>query len=534
MLQFSFSNGLYIEGNEEPIAEFDIWISKKIEKILISEDGKVIDRKIEYEIKAKTNAGKELQCRRIDSIRKLDDFSLWDEIVDAVMTQNERKLLEARLQQSIASAIEEKRYVIERPGIYTLNDEKVYVVGTRVIKSEKNKCIIELAENIKGYVWKTFKKNTIYSDGFEQNYIQAEADTSIVLFFATLLGAIKPFFTAAGYNPVVCIMLYGKSGVGKTRLVKSICCLTNDKSMLWGSMLNDTKRDVLSSMANAFGFVYVLDDFHPTVEKYTYNRQISLINAVLRRMEQVGKSPVVVMTAEQLDGEYSAQDRMLQLHVKNVNSTAINNIESGTSYMAKLAYDFVSVLMESYDDVIQDIDVAYSSLDETANRTRAERQGEELKIVAQLYGKYMGKDYTIQLKKALENQMQTQKKHMDRIKMLDHEQDYILLFQKIIDGKGIYDICTQENESKYRVKYNQYYMKREIIYITKTALEYGIKKYLQGNEKSICKKMIDSLREHGILLEDKDTTTKKFHNVRHLCISQIALENYTEFKNTHV
>ena len=127
-------------------------------------------------------------------------------------------------------------------------------------------------------------------------------------------------------------------------------------------------------------------------------------------MEQVGKSPVVVMTAEQLDGEYSAQDRMLQLHVKNVNSTAINNIESGTSYMAKLAYDFVSVLMESYDDVIQDIDVAYSSLDETANRTRAECQGEELKIVAQLYGKYMGKDYTIQLKKALENQMQTQKK----------------------------------------------------------------------------------------------------------------------------
>lgn len=88
----------------------------------------------------------------------------------------------------------------------------------------------------------------------------------------------------------------------------------------------------------------MLDDFHPTVEKYTYNRQISLINAVLRRMEQVGKSPVVVMTAEQLDGEYSAQDRMLQLHVKNVNSTAINNIESGTSYMAKLAYDFVSVL----------------------------------------------------------------------------------------------------------------------------------------------------------------------------------------------
>lgn len=84
------------------------------------------------------------------------------------------------------------------------------------------------------------------------------------------------------------------------------------------------------------------------------------------------------------------------------------------------------------------------------------------------------------------------------------------------------------------MKYNQYYMKREIIYITKTALEYGIKKYLQGNEKSICKKMIDSLREHGILLEDKDTTTKKFHNVRHLCISQIALENYTEFKNTHV
>ena len=58
MLQFSFSNGLYIEGNEEAIAEFDIWISKKVEKILISEDGKVIDRKIEYEIKAKTNAEK--------------------------------------------------------------------------------------------------------------------------------------------------------------------------------------------------------------------------------------------------------------------------------------------------------------------------------------------------------------------------------------------------------------------------------------------------------------------------------------------
>lgn len=76
---------------------------------------------------------------------------------------------------------------------------------------------------------------------------------------------------------------------------------------------------------------------------------------------------------------------------------------------------------------------------------------------------------------------------------------------------------------------NQFFLReREFIYITKTALLYGLKN-LYGMQSINLKKIVDELHDRDILVEDNDALTKKFYGVRHLCISRSALENYVKW-----
>ena len=50
--------------------------------------------------------------------------------------------------------------------------------------------------------------------------------------------------------------------------------------------------------------------------------------------------------------------------------------------------------------------------------------------------------------------------------------------------------------------------------------------YDEKTAAGLVKKVIADLKENDLLLQDRDTTCKKFLGVRHLCISLYALKGY--------
>ena len=51
------------------------------------------------------------------------------------------------------------------------------------------------------------------------------------------------------------------------------------------------------------------------------------MNATLRFVESNAESPVLVVTAEYLDGSYSMQDRLLQIQLSEINVEVLKKIQ---------------------------------------------------------------------------------------------------------------------------------------------------------------------------------------------------------------
>lgn len=530
MRRFTFieGEGLYVDNAEVPITDFDVMVTKIIVTEIMAADGEVGKKCSTYEIIAVTLAGKKLPARQVKKLNGIKFFDLWSEIVDAAMPNGVRRLLEIRLQQTAKEAEIKRNILLEFPGINHIEGTPVYAVGDQILRPKLSKDIkIELSMKMKRHIWRVEKDTTVITDGAVKNYIQVAPDCSVIIFYSIMLGAIKPFFVEAGYNPTICINLVGESGIGKTRMVKTMCSFTGNSSWFMASMLNDKKNDALLREQQAYGFTFVLEDYHPTTKAYDRERQLSLMNAILRDIESVPESPVLLMTSECLDGIYSTQDRMLQVHVQKIDNVILKKIEKEKTVLPTLAKQFVQNLLNNYHDVLNDIQTYYCELDVGGSYTRAELQGEILKMVAKLYQKYMGScNYLSELSNALQKQTKRQKEYMHSLKSVNNEDDYVDLFCKVIGSETIYHICT-EYEGEYEAKVDQIYLyKGEEIRLTKMALRHGLKKYCGYDQKGLVKKIVNALHENDLLVEDKDTTSKKFCGVRHLCVSNKALHNY--------
>lgn len=226
---------------------------------------------------------------------------------------------------------------------------------------------------LKESVWYQRENWVTFPSGINRSYIDVAPTCSVIVLYSVLLAVVKPFFVTAGYRPTLCVNLFGRSGVGKTRLVRAMGQLTENLESFWGSMLNDRRNEVLNRIVDAYGGIFVLDDFHPTVTGHTLDRQLDIMNAVIRKIESVPKSPVVFMTSEMLGGEYSMQDRMLQVCVDKVDNNLMCQIENAPYYLPEQALVFVKKLLENYTQALEDIKQMYQKLNSVKSHSDYER-----------------------------------------------------------------------------------------------------------------------------------------------------------------
>ena len=534
--EFKKDEGLYY--GDVFVAEFDNQIQEVIKEITMK-DEKFSEKKT-YIISIINKAGEVLSPAGFTDLNKIEYFSTWHEITDADLSCTSKKLLRLRLQQIARGTKERVQIICNTPGIYKYSGQTFLVLGDKYFLKDETLPPIDIVigEELKRYQWQE-------SQGYEQEISQSfnflmniAPNVSEILTYAVLLAVVKPFFTEAGMIPEFCVNLYGKSGSRKTSLVKALSDMIISLELVLGSFINDRRNLILRRKEQAYGFPFILDDYHPAESSNDLKKQNAIMDSVIRSMESKKNSSMVIMTSEFLEGSYSLQDRMLQVEMQEVDLEKLKQLQNAKGLMAKLTQDLVQTLMQNYDEVIEFIKHENSLVLLKDAETRVERHGVFLMIVAKLCTKYLLKGDTnieMKLKQALDFQADIQRKHLIQIKKYQDSGDYVIAVHDML-STDIMEFIQDEMEKgqsdkKYQYKNNQVYRKDKMFYITKAALKYGMRRFLKQSSVNI-EKIITELQDADIFLEDKDASTKKFKGKRHLCISIPELENYVEFANT--
>lgn len=534
MITFSFVVNQGLMADDKYIVDFDVKVNRIFHYI---EEDKCKKNRMEYELVARTLDGKELPPRRVKKLNNLSYFALWTEIMDAGLDRWERKMLLLRLQTSCKNAEQIKVYHITSNGFRNLDDKtNIFVAGDLEYLSKNEGIWLDIDEKIKQMKWRSKAQlpDKNYVVGKEEDYLMVSPKSGEILFTAILLSAIKFFFIRAGFNPAVCINLYGKTGSYKTAITQAMMYMENP-SYFMCSLVNDQKKMAVKKVQECYGFPMVLEDYHPAATGYDYKRQISMMDAVVRHIESNPQSAVVFITSEFLDGVESLQSRTLQIEAQNVDLKTLTKIQQEQT-MATIVMNFLDKLLGNMKDVIETIQTQYEALSRHGEQSmRIEESIVFLKITAILYGKYVDNSDKLKLKskldKALTLQKEKQKLHLEQLSMSEEDR-VIKVVCELVDDKDLYRRCSYKDKALYRGEANEMLVSNRGVFLSRKALVYGLKRY---NCTGISvKKIILALSQMELLDEDRGGThTTKIQNVRAYCILYNELkERYEELRGT--
>ena len=455
-------------ADDKYIVDFDVKVNRIFHYI---EEDKCKKNRMEYELVARTLDGKELPPRRVKKLNNLSYFALWTEIMDAGLDRWERKMLLLRLQTSCKNAEQIKVYHITSNGFRNLDDKtNIFVAGDLEYLSKNEGIWLDIDEKIKQMKWRSKAQlpDKNYVVGKEEDYLMVSPKSGEILFTAILLSAIKFFFIRAGFNPAVCINLYGKTGSYKTAITQAMMYMENP-SYFMCSLVNDQKKMAVKKVQECYGFPMVLEDYHPAATGYDYKRQISMMDAVVRHIESNPQSAVVFITSEFLDGVESLQARTLQIEAQGVNLPILTKIQK--------------------------------------------EQAKENKL-----------NLSSRLSTALEFQKEKQKIHLEQLNI--PEEDKVVMFiHSLIGNAELYREYNYEKKDLYTGGENERYVNNGCMYFSKDALVYGLNKY--GFMGLTVKRVVSTLAKLNLLNEDgAGTHTTKVQSIRVYGILLVRFKEY--------
>jgi len=523
MKKFSFELGQGLYADNCYVSDFDVKVIKK--KIYPAKS------KMTFILQAKTLDGIILQEREVSSLKNINFFNMWNEIVDADLDRQKRKIIEEHMQQSTNGVEEEFFFENENNGLYIEAVKKTFLImGDRVLLKEPNVQLVNCASKFKWIAKEMIKFSAMdYADEF----INAAPGCSEIVFYAVMMSVGKPLLIEAGCDCDIVLNLYGESGSYKTSLLKAMIKLTESTADLTGSFVNSTKKQIIKQIRDGFGFPFLLDDFHPTETIYTQNRQIDIMDAVVREIENNPQTSIVFMSSEYLDGSFSLQDRLVQIEMPKIELSKLNHIQNNKSNMAIVAWKFVCALWENYDDVKRRAKTYFSSEYKIkADKYRIDQYMNKLMFVHELFKVYLCNDDSFIskeeiLKTAFLKQKEMQKRHMLQLKKSQEDIDYAYLIIEMIENKHLLLTSSSDDYRSDQELFQGFEKDGEYIFFKKATLRFAIESYLKKGNVSISK-VVKLLDENGILIEDKDSKTKKIFGIRHICISYSSLKIYKE------
>lgn len=541
-----FEEGRGFMIGETVIAEFEPTVTERYHYKNLN-TGEETD---EYTVVTKDIYGSTTSSRVSDFL-KIDwyrDFG----IIDIELSRKGKRILAAKLQREARNLAEEYCHeeIVASPGFYIKDGVPIMIMGNQAMlptKEEGKFTVISSSASLMKHIDSMDLKQEI------SNYINFMPKVTVVLFYAALLGAIKPLLNHLAVKTDFIIGIVAPSGHLKTSLTRLYTKWLVDEDELEISFDDSIRSDILQKrIKQAAGQNFLIDDLHKKSSIYDQNRYKERLDKAVRTVSKVGNSALIFITAESLKGStiFSSHDRILQIKIPRMDSEELSIYKMSMadishSYMAEIAVRFVQVLLDNYQDVRGTVEqyignnIFYNKSkfempEWCKGSTRVGNQVRVLYLVEDLFCQYMCENDSklsgrIQLHEALEETGKIQVKQLERLSSLEKEEDILLMLYQIIEeGTNCKDIHIFMTESQYSSRDKNMALLKDGCFNIKGDDLVNVLMKRVGRPVSL-KKVSDQLHKEGILDEDSDKRTKKVASRRHYVINIAMLENYCRF-----
>lgn len=541
-----FEEGRGFMIGETVIAEFEPTVTERYHYKNLN-TGEETD---EYTVVTKDIYGSTTSSRVSDFL-KIDwyrDFG----IIDIELSRKGKRILAAKLQREARNLAEEYCHeeIVASPGFYIKDGVPIMIMGNQAMlptKEEGKFTVISSSASLMKHIDSMDLKQEI------SNYINFMPKVTVVLFYAALLGAIKPLLNHLAVKTDFIIGIVAPSGHLKTSLTRLYTKWLVDEDELEISFDDSIRSDILQKrIKQAAGQNFLIDDLHKKSSIYDQNRYKERLDKAVRTVSKVGNSALIFITAESLKGStiFSSHDRILQIKIPRMDSEELSIYKMSMAdishcYMAEIAVRFVQVLLDNYQDVRETVEqyignnIFYNKSkfempEWCKGSTRVGNQVRVLYLVEDLFCQYMCENDSklsgrIQLHEALEETGKIQVKQLERLSSLEKEEDILLMLYQIIEeGTNCKDIHIVMTESQYSSGDKNMALLKDGCFNIKGEDLINVLMKRVGRPVSL-KKVSDQLHKEGILDEDSDKRTKKVASRRHYVINIAMLENYCKF-----
>lgn len=530
--RFELNRG-YVVG-DQTISDFCPEITAICE--IIAPDGTV---SVSYEITVTDKQGRKSEPRLVSDISRIDWFGEFG-MCDIHMSRKDEKLLAYKLQREAAVCQNRRKEFYVSPGFHLIEGMPVVVMGNHIVKPDKMSCGITV-NAVSDFGMKTGKIEYLQ---MIKTCIHFMPGITVILFYAALLGAIKPLLHSFGVIMDFIIAVVAPSGHLKSTLTRLYALWLVQREMQEISFSDTIRNDKLQiKIEECAAQNYLLDDYHITAKAYTRNKYRDRLDQSTRMVSGSRNSANIFVTSESLKGSsiFSAADRMLQIYIRRMTDEELFKyksklLEIPDYAMSMIALNFVQRLLNNYEQVKKDVADYLGRFQQPAwcrGSTRIGNQYRVLLLVEHLFCKYVCSGNTQnsahrELDEALQRQGERQLKQLDSLRQKDEECNVLLVLDEIIkEGTKSKDIKISMVRAQYSDQTgNQAFLDGNYFYITGNALQACLMNHI-GYPVSLCK-VSDELHDAGVLVEDIDKRSKKFMSRRHYVIAVDALDRYCE------
>lgn len=494
-----------------------------------------------YHIYIMLAGGEKLQEYEFDSIKNISYFQFWPECCDAGLSSEQKRLLSFYIQTQAKQCDRiyincysklgyfPEAYVFSQNMIINLgNDKDVHNEASNDLPIFNEKVPEKLAE-LK----------------ILENIFKVKKGFSEILFLYDILAIAKPLFCKAGCIPNIFLVIFGKSGVGKTLLSNTLFVQHESQKL---NFKIAKKTSVEKTIEKFSGHTVLVDDYHPESLSYDKGRQKEILDLISRTSDDIDCGMTVV-TAEFRDGFESTQDRMFPMELEEGldDYEAIQYIRNHKKDYNMLLFYIAKKIYTSSDSVIDLIKRQFKiySFDACEGRHRVIYGSKLLKICVDLAAEVIFPEEWDRIKEILDEEElekylcdlldQYRDKQLDYMKRFLKYQEginWIELLYNLIYVDKVFVLCPEEEDIKNPAYRGLAIWSRESrIYIRSATLNKGLEKHFE--KKVSCKKLIKVLAEEKILCTDNSTSLmKKVHKQYYYIIDEHRLnETYNLWKS---
>lgn len=444
----------------------------KVKKIMHRESNEA-DTLYCVEVTKSTGAKEKLWHKELS---KIDYFSSYRVNV-SLMDRSSRQLLLNKLMHEAEQLVPEND-TGDETGLWNLDGGYTYVLEKGV--KLKGGCHTSVMRD-------DMKKKALL------DYINLVPGVTVILFFASILGALKPFLHMMKIKCRVALALVGPPGTLKSTIAREY--------FLWGGT---DRNEILFTSYNwekqAEGVIYkkagenvLLDDVRKLSDSENQNRQMGRLEVFIHNYTECqGDCANLIVTGEDMVsfGKFSSVDRFFQVRMPNMDAAEVEGIKRKFNDLSKgVIYEMIIVFIQNMLGKLEEAKEKIESycsqhrIWDNALKGREPLRSQDHAFFIQL-SEYMFRSYVFDigkeevLRSALDSQRQIFEPDVLKQSNKEHPQNYLEVFYKAI-------ICGQQvkaysnwDEYERAPKGTAYLIMDKKLHITSDTLLYGIISYL--------------------------------------------------------